>query len=291
MSKVKIMDGGLGQELIRRAGKATPLWSLQALLDDPDMVRDVHAQYFDCGAEIATANTYSIRPDRVAKWDLVDRMPELMETACRLATEARDAHGSGQVLGSLSPLGYSYQPHLAPPSERAAPVYADLAAMQAPFVDAILLETMGSVDEARGALMGTANAGVPIWLSVSLDDSDGTKLRSGEPVSDVVALVEEFGAAQLFLNCSLPEVMSDGLRNLSAAKVPLGVYANGFTGIAAGFDNNDATVDLLAARTDLGPEAYLAFAEDWVKHGASWIGGCCEVGPDHIRALAAHFSG
>ncbi|MGB0797871.1 MAG: homocysteine S-methyltransferase family protein, partial [Planktomarina sp.] len=62
--------------------------------------------------------------------------------------------------------------------------------------------------------------------------------------------------------------------------------ANGFTGIHADFNSIHATVDLLSARTDLGPDAYLDWAKKWVADGATMIGGCCEVGPDHIKVLA-----
>ena len=61
-----ILDGGMGQELIRRAGRATPHWSLQALLDAPDLVRTVHDEFFAAGAHVATSNTYVILPDRLS---------------------------------------------------------------------------------------------------------------------------------------------------------------------------------------------------------------------------------
>ncbi len=290
MTDVTVLDGGLGQELIRRTGNATPKWSLQALLDDPQLVRQVHADFFAAGAQIATANTYSLRPDRLEHFDLGGRMQELQTLACEIACAARDAHGSGLVFSSLSPLGYSYQPHLAPPSERAAVMFAEMAAMQAPLVDGILLETMSSVDEARGALMGTADVDVPVWLAVSVSDADGSKLRSGEPVADVLTLVDEFRPAALLVNCSVPEAVSQALPHLAGVDIPLGAYANGFTGIHDNFNNNDATVDLLKARTDLDPAAYLTFAKGWAESGATLIGGCCEVGPDHIAALSAHFN-
>ena len=286
---VTVLDGGLGQELIKRAGEATPMWSLKALLDDPDMVQAVHADFFAAGAEIATANTYSVRPDRIAHFNLDGRMGELQTLACEIAARARDAHGSGLVFGSLSPLGYSYQPHLAPPSERAAELFAEIVSYQNPIVDGIIAETMSSVDEARGALMGMAGASVPRWLAVSVDDSDGTKLRSGEPVKDILPLVAEYKPDALLINCSMPEVVGAALGEIADAGIPTGAYANGFTGIASGFNNNNATVDMLGTRTDLDPDAYLTFAKDWAAAGATLIGGCCEVGPDHIRALSAHF--
>ena len=70
-----ILDGGMGQELVKRAGKATDLWSMQALLDSPEMVRAVHDEYFAAGAQIATTNTYSVLPDRLESKGLADKLP------------------------------------------------------------------------------------------------------------------------------------------------------------------------------------------------------------------------
>ena len=286
-----ILDGGLGQELVRRAGRATGLWSTQALLDTPDMVRAVHDDYLAAGAQVVTTDTYALLPDRLEPEGLLDRIGYLTDLACRLAVEARNSHGAGIVAGSLGPQGFSYQPDKAPPADVAAAVYAPLAQRQARFVDVHLLETMASVDQARGGLMGCAGTGKPVWLGLSVDDTDGTKLRSGEPLQDVFPLLAQFAPAQVLLNCSLPEAISQGLPILAQGGRAFGAYGNGFTGIDARFNHVGATVDMLQARTDLGPEAYLAFAQDWAAMGAGVIGGCCEVGPAHIRALAQHFGG
>ena len=281
-----ILDGGLGQELVKRAGKATDLWSMQALLDTPDMVRAVHDEYFAAGAQIATTNTYSVLPDRLESKGLADKLRPMAVLACELASAARDAHGSGQVAGSIGPIGFSYQPDKAPPAEQAAEIYADIARLHADYVDFHILETMASVDQARGGLMGAGVTGKPIYVSLSVDDSDGTKLRSGEPLTDAIAMLKAFNPAAVLINCSLPEAVSQGLPLLAGHGFTLGAYANGFTGINQEFNSIHATVDLLKSRTDLGPVEYLAFARDWAKSGAEIIGGCCEVGPAHIALLA-----
>ncbi|PTX57682.1 homocysteine S-methyltransferase [Litoreibacter ponti] len=286
-----ILDGGMGQELLARSKRApTGLWSVQFLLDDPDLVREVHRMYFEAGAQIATTNTYSVLPDRLDHHGIGDRLDALGILACTLACEARDAHGSGQVAGSLGPIGFSYQPDKAPPAEQAAEAYAPLALRHADYVDFHLLETMSSVEQARGGVMGASVTGKPIWLAVSVDDTDGSKLRSGEPVADILPLVAEFGVAAILVNCSAPEAVSQAVELLQGT-TPVGAYANGFVAIANNFSEIGATVDLLEVREDLDPPAYLDFAKRWAASGASIIGGCCEVGPDHIRALAQHFKG
>ena len=286
---ITLLDGGMGQELIARAGKATSLWSIQALLDDPGVVRAVHDDYFAAGADVATTNSYSVLPDRLETHGIAQMLTALATRACEIASQSRDAHGAGIVAGSLGPLGFSYQPDKAPPSDQAAEIYANLARIHAPFVDVHLLETMCSVDQARGALMGASVTGKPVWLAVSVDDTDGTKLRSGEPLTDILPLLADYTPAALLLNCSFPEAVSVGVPLLGSAGIPLGAYANGFTGIAADFDHIGATVDSLTARTDLSPARYAGFAQTWVDAGATFIGGCCEVGPAHIAALAARF--
>jgi S-methylmethionine-dependent homocysteine/selenocysteine methylase len=245
--------------------------------------------FFKAGADVATTNSYGVLPDRLAPKDLTDRLPELMELACRLACEARDAHGMGLVAGGLGPQGFSYQPDKAPAAEQAAEVYARCAQLQAPFVDLHILETMSSIDQARGGLMGAGVTGKPVWLALSVDDKDGTKLRSGEALSDIAGLLAQYQPDAVLLNCSLPEAIDVALPVLAAMGHQFGAYANGFTGIAPTFDHIGATVDVLQARTDLGPAAYGDFADGWVQQGATIVGGCCEIGPAHIGELRRRF--
>lgn len=285
-----ILDGGMGQELVARAGGATDLWSLKALFDAPEMVRGVHDEFFAAGADVATTNTYMTLPDRLDPKGLGDQLEPLTHLACELAVASRDANGAGIVAGALGPLGFSYQPDLAPPAEQAAEIYARLARLHEPYVELHLLETMSSVDQAKGGLMGASVTGKPVWLGVSVDDSDGTRLRSGEPLADLAPLIVEFAPAVVLINCSKPEAVSQGLPQLPDAKAT-GAYANGFTEITSDFNSIHATADVLTARNDLGPEEYLAFAKAWAGGGATYIGGCCEVGPAHIRALRDHFVG
>jgi len=282
-----LLDGGMGQELIARSGITTSLWSVQSLLDNPELVSQIHSDYFAAGAQVATTNTYSALPDRLEHHKLADRFETLQELACELAVRARDAHGSGRVAGSLGPQGFSYQPDKCPPAEQAAEIYGPACAIQNRYVDVFLAETMASIDQARGALMAISVYSKPAWIAFTVDDTDGSKLRSGEPLEDITGLVEEFKPEAILINCSSPESVSDALAKLNLPGVQIGAYANGFTSINAGFNKVGATVDLLEKRTDLNPEVYANFAQQWFDTGANIIGGCCEVGPDHIREIAA----
>lgn len=287
MTDITLLDGGMGQELVARSGdEPTPLWATRVMLDHPGLVRDIHADYFAAGATIATTNTYAIHHDRLARFDLDPMFHALHLRALAEVHEALAAHGSGRIAGSLGPLQASYRPDLTEPVAKAAPKYAEIARILGPHVDLILIETAASIEAAEGAVIGAQAAGKPVWLSVSVDDHDGTKLRSGEPVADLERLIQHPIAA-LLANCSVPEAMADALAALKPLGKPFGAYANGFTHISGNFLKDAPTVRELTHRHDLTPEKYADFAMAWVAMGATIVGGCCEVGPAHIRHLKA----
>lgn len=286
---VTLLDGGMGQELVRRAGKpAHPLWATRVMLDHPGMVQAVHADYFSAGATVATANTYAIHRDRLVRFGLEDRLAELHDRALAEAEAARAAHGGGRIAGSLGPLVASYRPGTLPPHATAVALFAEVAALLAPRCDLLIGETVASLAHAdaliAGALPAVAARAIPLWLSVTVDDRDGTRLRSGEPVAALAGHLG--GVAAVLANCSAPEAMDQAVAGLAGLGLPWGVYANGFRRITAEFLADNATVDALSARPDLTPARYAGFALGWVAAGAGIVGGCCETGPAHIAALA-----
>ena len=285
MREIILLDGGLGQELIHRAGdRPTPLWSTQVMIDHPGLVGAVHGDYFAAGATVATTNTYCIHHDRLEKAGLDGQFHTLHAAALTEAAAARRAVGHGRIAGSIGPLVASYRPDVHPPHAEAVAKYAEVARVLAPHVDLIICETVASLAHARAVMAGALTAGLPVWLSVTVDDRDGSRLRSGEAVADVVQVGA--GAAALLANCSAPEAMAAALDALKTAGKPFGAYANGFTQITADFLKDQPTVDALSARRDLTPEVYARYALGWVGQGASIVGGCCEVGPAHIATLA-----
>lgn len=287
MDDITLLDGGLGQELLRRSGDApTHMWSTRLMIDNPGLVQQVHADYFAAGAQIATANTYALHRDRLEGTEFEDRFEELFDAALRAAEGASAAHGSGRIAGALGPINGSYRPDAHPDLMDALPYYTECAALMAGRVDLVICETVASMTHARAALRGAHAAGVPVWLAVTVDDDDGTRLRSGEAVADVASIAAGEGATAVLANCSVPESMPDALGALATADLPVGAYANAFTRISPDFRRAKAAVDSLQAREDLGPERYAAHAMDWVAQGARIVGGCCETGPEHIAAIA-----
>jgi len=284
MTRITLLDGGMGQELIHRAGdKPTPLWSTQVMIEHPGLVEQVHRDYFAAGATVATTNTYAIHRDRLVMGGIDDRFEDLNRRALAEARAARTAHGSGHIAGAIGPLGASYRADKHPEDAVAVPLYAERIALMQDAVDLIIFETVASVANARSAMLAAAGCPLPIWIGFTVDDDDGRMLRSGEPLAE--ALPHVTGAAALVANCSAPEAMPAALDVLKTSGKPFGAYANGFTQITRDFLKDAPTVDALTAR-DISPAAYADHVMTWVDGGATIVGGCCETGPAHIAEIA-----
>ncbi len=289
MSAITLLDGSIGQELVKRSAvPATPLWSTSVMMEEPHLVRAVHADYLAVGATVVTTNTYPVHRSRLERVGLEDQLGALIEAGVEQAVTARDAHGSGKVAGALGPLLASYRPDLEPDVAVAAARFAEIIGMMGDRVDLLLPETVSSLREAEGVFEGVRRSGstVPVWIAFSVDDEDGSLLRSGESLVDLRPLVEKYAPAAVLLNCSLPEAITQGLPKIADWGLPFGAYANGFTKITDEYKEEFPTVDALSARTDLTPAAYAAHAMAWVDVGATIVGGCCEVGPAHIQEIA-----
>ena len=287
MAEITLLDGSIGQEIVHRAGKRpTPLWSTSVMLEAPGIVGAVHGEYFAAGATIATINSYAVLRDRLAKSGLEDYLVPLLEQSVAQARAAVSAHGAGRLAGSLGPLGASYRPDICPAPDVAAKMYAENVEFLKSRVDLMLIETAASVAQAEGALLACRDCGVPVWLSVTVNDDDGTLLRSGEALADLGGIVAEYAPDAVLVNCSRPEAVAAALEIIAGFGRPYGAYANGFTRITEAFLDDNPTVEALEARRDLGPAEYAEFVMGWVAQGATIVGGCCEVGPAHIAEVA-----
>jgi S-methylmethionine-dependent homocysteine/selenocysteine methylase len=298
VSDVVVLDGGMGQELLRRSVSApTPLWSADVMDREPEVVVEVHRAYLDAGAEVLTTNSYSATRCRLDRRGRGADYERLQRAALDLAHRARrdaGAEGRVRIAGCLSPYEWSYRTDLAPPFEQLVPHYAETVEIQADGVDLFLAETMTSADEAAAAAVAAAASGLPVWVAWTLADDRSGRLRTGETITDAVEALHRRGVepAALLVNCSLPESIDAAIEELVARAAgcgaAAGAYANGFGAIDADY-STDSTVDALARRADLDPAGYLRFVEGWVDAGATIVGGCCEIGPDHIRAIADRY--
>ncbi len=275
-----ILDGAMGTELQRRgANTLLPLWSAEALVLSPALVRQVHVEYIAAGADIITANTFRTTRRTFVRTGLPDRSKRLTDIALALARQARDTYPQKETLiaGSVAPLEDCYRPELVPPRRALEEEHAELAGRLAEGgADFLLLETMGTIREAAAACKAAAATGKEVVVSFLCNEQGD--LYSGEPLQDAIAAVKPFSPTALSINCVSPRVIDKALARLCAASsLPFGVYAN--VGLP-GKEHNEIM------SCDVNEEEYTAFALRWVQEGAAIIGGCCGTTPAYITKLA-----
>ncbi len=282
-----VLDGGLATELERRgADLSDRLWSARLLLEDPDLIREVHADYFDAGADVAISASYQASFHGFAERGLSrEDAASLMRRSVGLAREAADAAGNDRlVAASVGPYGAV----LADGSEYdgryglSVPELVDFHRARIEVLldagpDVLAMETIPSILEAE-ALVRILDGlpGVAAWISFSC--SDGLHISDGTPFADAAALAASSDqVVAVGVNCSPPANLPE---LLSSARVdrPLLAYPN----LGSTWDAAARSWILQGPRPDLG-----AAAGEWRAAGAHIVGGCCGSTPDDIRAIAA----
>jgi len=286
MNPIRILDGGMGQALIRRSSRElTPMWSADIMLNEPDLVRDLHLEFIQSGASIITLNTYTATPQRLKRDSSISLLKPLHQAAMLAATQAIALAGNNNIsiAGCLPPLVASYHAEVSPDFNECLDTYRTLVSEQSPASDIFICETMSSITEAKAACIAAKESNKEVWLAFSVSDEKPQELRGGESLALALAVIADYQPDAVLLNCSKPEAISQSLAVLLTSASQVGVYANGFTSVKGLYPGT--TVKTLTARKDLSPKQYANYALKWANEGASIIGGCCEISPAHIQSL------
>lgn len=280
--KIVILDGAMGTEIYRRGAK-TPgaLWSAQVLLKNPILVKQIHKDYINAGAQIIITNTFSTKERTFRKVDLAGKGRDTTKLACKIARQAREELGKDDVLiaGSEAPLEDCYSPELVPPEGELKKEHLEYAkSLKDGGADFLLAETMISLREIKAVCEASKKVDLPIAVSFCCD-KDGN-LLSGEKLKVVVKLVEKYKPLFLSLNCMSLKLVSKALKKLrKITSLPIAVYAQG--------DGEPGSDQGWVFKGNNSSEKYFEYAKQWSKEGAQIIGGCCGTSPEYIKRLSS----
>ncbi|MDP6422499.1 MAG: homocysteine S-methyltransferase family protein [SAR202 cluster bacterium] len=276
-----ILDGATGTELQRRGVPMHGVcWSATALTSHPQVVRQIHEDYTRAGADIIITNTFSTDRPTLELAGMGDQARDLTARAVALAKEARDAAADRPVCiaGSMARHGEGLE--RAPTPDEAKAAYRELAHLLAEGgVDLIMLEMMRDVESAALAIEAAVSTGLLTWVGFScrIDDGQVVLLDSrGESFAEALDSLLSLGA-------NLVSVMHSEVAATNAAlnvvrdrwTGPSGAYAQAGRMVMPNWQFEDA----------ITPDEYLSIAQGWVESGVQVVGGCCGIGPEHIRAL------
>ena len=293
---VMVLDGALATELEGRGADLNdPLWSAKCLLEQPDLIREVHIDYFRAGADVATTATYQASFEAFARRGIARRQAaDLMCNAVSLAIAARDAmfataqSDSGGVRPLVAASIGPYGAMLADGSEYRGRYEVDddaladfhrprLQALAGAGADLLAFETVPCLREARVlAHLLREHPGLCAWISFSC--RDGERNCEGENIGACVAELDGYPQiVAVGVNCTPPQYITSLLRQMrERTDKPLLVYPN--SGECYEASSKQWTGDRGAI--DFGEQA-----RRWHAEGARLIGGCCRTGPHDIRRV------
>ncbi|MGR0305243.1 homocysteine S-methyltransferase family protein [Acinetobacter beijerinckii] len=290
---MKILDGGFGRELARRGAPfRQPEWSALALTEAPEIVKEVHLDFIHAGAEVITTNNYAIVPFHIGEERFENEVKQLVQIAVDQAKQAViESDKNVLIAGCLPPLFGSYRADLFQ-KDKAEKLAQPIIETLSPHVDFWLAETQSCISEVEAVHALIPKDNREFWVSFTLQDEIKNQqplLRSGETIEQVIELLSRIKADAVLFNCCQPEVILQAIKAIKTAlpeSIQVGAYANAFPP-----QNSEATANdgLDEIRADLNPDLYLNFAKQWEQAGATLIGGCCGIGPEHISALSNFF--
>ncbi|MDC0328713.1 homocysteine S-methyltransferase family protein [Candidatus Pelagibacter sp.] len=292
--KTRVLDGGMGQELLARGVEASgTLWSANALLQEKyhQLLLDTHLDFINSGAEIIVTTTFTTRRMRLRDNGVEDKFEYLNTKAGEIAKKAKDLNPHVLVAGGLPPQYLTYEVDTRSDEEIKENFY-DQAKLLDPFIDFFYLDVLSSVREFNLAIKAIESFKKPYLIGAHI--SEGVKLPSGENISEIMTTIDHKKLLGVMLSCVSPENYEKNFDEIKSLGVPFGFKLNGFvtTKPAAGYTNtfNKSKTgnpnEFLGHREDLIPEKMALFVKKFKEAGATILGGCCETRPAHIKEMA-----
>ena len=293
-NKITLLDGAMGTQ-IRARGYDVPshhssIWSAQALMDNPDIIKEIHKDYISAGAEIVTTNNYAVTHNLLERENIGHRLEELTSLSIDIAKEAKKESGKNiKIAASLPPLDTSYRPDLVGDSESIKKKYKEIVDIVKHRVDLIIIETMSSSSEAFGALEACDDVDIEVWLGYTLQGIRANTLPSGENLMDAINKVKHFDIGAYIVNCGSANITTEAIKLISKEiDKPYGGYANSVNVnlITDGDEEVDNAENLQVENQQLiNAIDYSNAAKDWIDNGATIVGGCCGTSPEHIKKI------
>ena len=292
--ETRVLDGGMGQELLARGVEASgTLWSANALLQEKyhQLLLDTHLDFINSGAEIIVTTTFTTRRMRLRDNGVEDKFEYLNTKAGEIAKKAKDLNPHILVAGGLPPQYLTYEADTRSNDEIKENFY-DQAKLLDPFIDFFYFDVLSSVREFKLAIEAIKCFNKPYLIGAHV--SEGVKLPSGENISEIITTINHKNLLGIILSCVSPENYEKNLNEIKSLDVPFGFKLNGFitTKPTAGYTNtfNKSKTgnpnEFLGHREDLVPEKMALFVKKFKEAGATILGGCCETRPAHIKEMA-----
>ena len=290
--QTRILDGGMGQELLTRGVEPNKtLWSANALLNKKfhRHVINAHLDYIRAGAEVIVTTTFTTRRLRLKENGIEEKFEELNLIACELANKAKELSKKNILIaGGLPPQNYTYKEDDRNDKEISNDFYRQAKILNS-FVDFFYFDVLSSAREFKLGIDSIKEFDKPYLIGIHI--SEGTKLPSGESISNVMNSIKKEKLLGVILGCISPENYLLNVEELKKSGFPFGFKINGFKKTMSNYsekyeESSGNPNEFLGKREDFTPEKVFQFSKKIKDMGATILGGCCETNPAHISKIA-----
>jgi len=294
--KTRILDGGMGQELLHKGLKPKgTLWSAHALIDEDyhQLVIDTHLDFINAGAEAIVTATFTARKLRLIQNDCEKYFEKINIKAVELAQKARDISKKDILIaGGLPNQKQTYSANLGEDLGVIEENFYDQANLLKNGIDFFYLDVMSSGLECEIALKTIESFNLPVLVGVHLKDNG--ILPSGEKINDVVKKYKNKNWLGVIMACISPKAYETALKDLKQLDMPYGFKLNAFKNIPEGYTvaskdqwgNAGNPTTVLGVNTDLNESKFYECSKKFMENGATILGGCCEIRPSHIKEIS-----
>ena len=294
--KTRILDGGMGQELLRRGLKPQgTLWSASALIEEKyhQLITDTHLDFINAGADVIVTATFTARRIRLIQNKCEEHFERINTKAVELALKARDISKKNILVAGGLPNQYqTYGENLGDDLNLIEKNFYDQAKLLKSNIDFFYLDVMGSGKECEIALKTIKSFNLPVLVGVHIRKNG--KLPSGENISDIVKKYKEENWLGIIAACVHPESYEIITKELKNLDIPYGFKLNAFKNIPDDYAVREASTwgkggnptKILGSRQDITESKFYEFVKKFKDAGATILGGCCEIRPSHISKIA-----
>ena len=295
-SKTRILDGGMGQELLKRGLKPRgTLWSAEALIDEKyhQLVIDTHLDFINAGADVIITTTFTARKNRLIQNKCEEHFEYVNTKAVELALKARDSSKKNVlVAGGLPNQNTTYSANLGDDLNLIEKNFYDQAKFLNSNIDFFYLDVMGSGKECEIALKTIKSFNLPVLVGVHIKKNG--KLPSGENISEIVKKYKGENWLGIIAACVHPESYEIIINELKNLDIPYGFKLNAFKNIpdnygvlsSSAWGKGGNPTKFLGTREDISESKFYEFVKKFKNAGATILGGCCEIRPSHISKIA-----
>ena len=296
-SKIRILDGGMGQTLLTNGLKPKgSLWSATALIEEKyhQLVVDTHLEFIKSGVDVIVTNNFSARRVRMAQNNVEEKFDYANKKAGELASKAREISKKEVLIaGSLPAQNDTYVADQRD-EELIEKGFYDQAILLKPFVDFYYLDVLSSGKECEIALNVIQKLNLPVLVGLHIKKNG--RLPSNESLDEIVKKYKNKNWLGLVLACVSPEIIENSFDKIKKINLPFGYKANlwkseepvpvhKFASPADKVASNP--VETMGTRKDYTGEKFLEFSKRMMNKGATILGGCCETKPLHIEKISS----